>query len=94
MSLSREFTIFSLSLIVFHMDHCGKIYSLDCGARIFYKLAKSSANPLFLSSREMLCPQYIYNKSCVIGCYWLLWVEQKSNLSCEFKLEPITIYQL
>ena len=38
--------------------------------------------------------QYFYNKSYVAGCYWLLLLGQKSNLSVSFKFEPITTNHL
>ena len=38
--------------------------------------------------------QYFYNKSYMAGCYWLLLLGQKSNLSVSFKFEPITTNHL
>ena len=34
--------------------------------------------------------QHFYNKSYVAGCYWLLLLGKKSNLSGKFKFELIT----
>ena len=45
-------------------------------------------------NREMICLQHFYNKSYVAGCYWLLLLGQKSNLSVSFKFEPITTNHL
>ena len=40
--------------------------------------------------------QHFYNKFKEISCYWLLLVSKKIILAvtCEFKLEPIIIYDL
>ena len=38
--------------------------------------------------------QHFYNKSLVAGCYWVLLLGQKSNLSVRFKFEPITTNNL
>ena len=37
--------------------------------------------------KEMLCLQYFYNKSYVVSCYWLLWMDTKVILSYRFKLQ-------
>ena len=57
--------------------------------------------PNDLKKREMICSQYFHNMfttnpkwQVVTGCYWLLLLGQKSNLSVKFKFKPITINYL
>ena len=59
---------------------------------LLYKLVTFS--PPFIITREIICLQHFYNKFQVAGCYWLLLLGQKSNLSVSFKFEPITINHL
>ena len=53
--------------------------------------------PVYLNMKNdmsTMFPQHFYNKSKVKGCYWLLLLELKSNLSVRFKYEPITTNHL
>ena len=38
----------------------------------------------------MIDTQYFYNKSQMVGSYWLLLLGEKNNLRVKFKFEPIT----